>query len=177
MSLNTKFALGKDVFANVNVWQGVPLVHLRYHKTIDHPTDPGRVLNLPTKRGVTLSAEQMCKLLTHLPSIISELETAVEVVQKQTSVPSTTPTLNNGVCSTPKKKRPTTLELYSVDGASKQQSTYSQDLTTRRPFADLTPRRSYPPELKRRLSLAPKKTEALLDRIMSVTQGDMKQEL
>ena len=70
----TKIPLGKELFASVNVWNGVPLVHIRHFKTLISPFQPHSSLQVATKSGICMSDEQFRKLIVSLPSIVSELE-------------------------------------------------------------------------------------------------------
>ena len=70
----TKIPLGKELFASVNVWNGVPLVHIRHFETLISPFQPHTSLQVATKSGICMSDGQFRKLIVSLPSIVSELE-------------------------------------------------------------------------------------------------------
>ena len=72
----TKFPLGNELFASVNIWNGVPLVHIRHFKTLESPYPPHKTIQIPTKSGVCMSEQQFRELILTFSNVLSELDNA-----------------------------------------------------------------------------------------------------
>ena len=69
-----KVPLGNELFASVNLWNGVPLVHIRHFKTVTSPYPPHKTVQIPTKSGICMNEKQFKKLIVNLPTVIAELD-------------------------------------------------------------------------------------------------------
>ena len=68
----SSFALGKNVFANVSVWQGEPRCHIRYHKPVFDESN--RIVYQPTKSGICLNYQQLLHLSNNIARLVSEMD-------------------------------------------------------------------------------------------------------
>ena len=91
-SKETKIPLGKELFASVNVWNGVPLVHIRHFKTLISPFQPHSSLQVATKSGICMNEAQFQKLIVNLPTLVSELD-KVKTTPEAVTAPSSSQTI------------------------------------------------------------------------------------
>ena len=87
--IERRFPLGNDLYTSVNLWNGVPLVHIRHFKTIVSPFPPHKSVQIATKSGICMNEEQFRALVITLPTVISELDKVKTSIAAEEIVPYT----------------------------------------------------------------------------------------
>ena len=91
---NAKIALGDNVFANTNVWQGQSRCHIRYHKMLYD--ERNQIVYIPTKFGICLNYQQLCHLANNINILVTEMShmngDQVMSTGEPVSVPNSLPT-------------------------------------------------------------------------------------
>ena len=70
----TRYALGLDIYLYSSFWQSKARVHIRRFKRVPSPIDTSQTIVIPTRHGVSLDVNQLRKMLTFIPALLSDLD-------------------------------------------------------------------------------------------------------
>ena len=70
----SKYALGQDMYLCSSFWQSKARVHIRRFKRVPSPIDTSQTIVIPTRHGVSLDVNQLRKMVTFIPALLSDLD-------------------------------------------------------------------------------------------------------